>query len=138
MTSTRKILDRNRDGRIFDDIGRGVVAAVVGVVVLVVVLAAWGSYARATTTTTVVTDKERVCKSGDNGQECEYLVFTEDGTYKVGDSLIAFRWNSSDVYGKIKRCHRYEIDHYGWRIPFGSKYPNITKATDLGKAEDCE
>lgn len=77
-----------------------------------------------------VTDKERVCDTnhsdGEGGkQECRYLVFTDEGTYQVTDSLVIGRFSSSDVYGRIKRDRSYDARVIGWRIPAFSRYPNI-------------
>lgn len=73
-----------------------------------------------------VEDKERVCKSGDGG--CEYLVFTDQGTFAIKDSFLIWRFDSSDVYGRIKDGQSYEAEVIGWRIPFLSMYPNIVEA----------
>lgn len=98
------------------------------------------SYLKHTTTTLVVTGKERVCSGshGNGGSSCKYLIYTDDTTYRVSDSIAAGRFNSSDFYGRIHVCHRYEITYYGIRFGLTSSYPNITKAVDLGKAEGCE
>lgn len=112
----------------------------IGIVLLVVfgIVFAGGYYNHSTDTTTIV-DKERVCDSnGDSGTSCKYLVYTERGTYELTDSIFAGRWSSSDAYGRIKRCHRYEIESYGWRAPAFSMYPNIVKVTDLGRDKTCE
>jgi hypothetical protein len=80
------------------------------------------------TVTFTVEDKERVCSGSTDGQSsCKYLIFTDTGTYSVQDSFIIWRFNSSDVYGRIKESQTYEADVIGWRIPFLSKYPNIVE-----------
>lgn len=86
-----------------------------------------------------MTGKERVCSSsGDSGQDCKYLVYTERGTYQVSDSIIAMRWDTSDTYGRIRPCHRYAITSVGWRFGPASLYPNITGLDDRGRVEGCE
>lgn len=81
---------------------------------------------------TKVTDKERVCKSdGDGGTECEYLVFTEEGTFKVTDTWLYGRHNSSDAYGKIQKDKRYDLKVVGWRQGWSSSYPNILEAREV-------
>jgi hypothetical protein len=57
-----------------------------------------------------------------------YLVFTTDETYKNVDSPSYFKFNSSDLQGKLIQTGCFKIDYYGFRIPFMSKYRNITKA----------
>lgn len=122
-------------------------AGAAGLLIALVALIAIGSvalvasgYFRTETDTAVVIDKERVCDSSgsDGGMDCKYLIFTDEGTFRLTDSVFAGRWSSSDVYGRIKRCHTYEIDSYGWRIPFMSSYPNIKEMRDLGADEGCE
>ncbi len=78
-----------------------------------------------------VTEKERVV----NGESSKYLIFTElkDGGVRVfenTDSFIEFKFNSSDLYGKLKEGKTYELRTYGWRIPFLSKYENIIGAEE--------
>lgn len=113
--------------------------AAFAVILVVVALAVGGGYYDRETITTTVFDKERVCDGNtDGGTTCTYLIFTDAGTFQVSDSLIGHvRFNSSDVYGRVKDCHDYEITSYGWRVPFLSQYPNITEMRDLGKTENC-
>ena len=64
-----------------------------------------------------VESKERVCESSN---ECKYLVFTDEGTFSLSDSLIYGRWRSSDIYGRLKTERTYSFDVAGWRLPFFS------------------
>ena len=77
-----------------------------------------------------VTDTEVVR----NAETSTYLVFTEqvDGGVRVfsnQDSLYEGKWNSSDFQAEFSRLKGtdtvIEVDTYGWRIPFLSKYENI-------------
>lgn len=77
--------------------------------------------------TITVTDKERVTDS--NGSK--YLIFTEQGTFEVTDSLVATRWNSSDVYGEIEEGGTYTATRQGWRVPFMSLYPNLLDVEEV-------
>lgn len=115
------------------------IVSALAIIVVAVAVAIGGGYFDRETITTTVFDKERVCDSdGDGGTTCTYLVFTENGTFQISDALIGHRrFNSSDVYGRVRDCHNYEITSYGWRIPFLSQYPNITEMEDLGKTENC-
>ena len=76
--------------------------------------------------TVTVTDKT-VKNDGDDGK---YLIFTEDkdgniATFEITDSLIAGRFNSSDVYAAIKVGNTYTFTVGGSRNEFMSWYPNI-------------
>ena len=70
-----------------------------------------------------VTGKERV-----DGQ---YLVYTDEGTFKIEDSLIFGRFDSSDVYGMLKKGKCYRIKVFGIRSGFLSSYRNIVEVEAL-------
>lgn len=120
-------------------IGVSIVAVIGAVIVIGLIVVVSSSYFARTTVTTVVQDKERVCDTNSEGnRSCKYLVYTDDGTYKLTDSLVIGRFNTSDIYGRVKRCHTYEIESYGWRLGLTSSYPNITEMNDLGRKDGCE
>lgn len=81
----------------------------------------------------VVTDKvlktERVVDS--DGKGSRYLVYGAKETYEDSDSLVFFKFNSSDVYGQIEQGHTYQFKVYGWRIPFLSSYRNIISDKEI-------
>ena len=72
-----------------------------------------------------VTDKNVKVTSSGEKTDSKYLIFTDDGTYEITDSLFNFRFDSSDLYGQIKVGERYTITTVGIRIPFFSCYENI-------------
>ena len=74
-----------------------------------------------------VTRCERVTKKDSSA----YMVFTTEGTFKVTDSLLLLRWDSSDVYAGIEEGQTYRFSVIGWRVPFLSWYPNIERAEQL-------
>lgn len=76
--------------------------------------------------TVTVTDK---AVKNDN-DESKYLIFTEDkdgniATFEITDSMVAGRFNSSDVYAAIKVGKTYNFTVGGSRNEFMSWYPNI-------------
>ena len=75
--------------------------------------------------TITVVDKERVVDSG--GGDSKYLVFTETEVFENTDCLVLWKFNSSDVYGQLEIGETYQVQVYGWRIPFLSMYRNIVK-----------
>ena len=84
-------------------------------------------YANKETFTTTVTDKERIVKKSGETLDSYYLIYTENGTYKLEDELLYGNFRSSDWYGKIKVDSTYEFTTIGFRIGFMSEYPNIVE-----------
>jgi hypothetical protein len=84
-------------------------------------------YANKETFTTTVTDKERIVKKSGETLDSYYLIYTENGTYKLEDELLYGNFRSSDWYGKIKVDSTYEFTTIGFRIGFLSEYPNIVE-----------
>ena len=77
----------------------------------------------------VVTDKERVITSDSKGNtDSKYLIFTDREVFENTDSLLAFKFNSSDVYGSIKEGQTCTFKVVGFRVPFLSMYRNILEA----------
>lgn len=77
-----------------------------------------------------VTDKE-VKRAGEDSDK--YLVYTEldngeVAVYEITDSLLKGRFDSSDLYAKIKIGETYKFTICGERIHFLSMYPNIYSA----------
>ena len=88
------------------------------------------SVAQTNTHTEVVTvcDKGSV-QRGRYGHE--YRIYTSAATYVVKDyyGLGDSRFDSADLYGRIKVGETYIVDSYGYRIPLISAFWNITEAT---------
>ena len=76
------------------------------------------------TVTIVVTGKER------GSSDKPTLVFAEDGTYMVGDSLFDGQFTSSDLYGKITVGKTYTCDTRGIRNGLLSMWPNLVDCTE--------
>ena len=103
-----------------------ILLAVLGVIGFVVWSAAYRSTEREVVT--VVIGKERICTStgsGDTRVSCYYAIYTDDGTFKLTDSLVYGRFRSSDIYGALREGERYRFDVAGFRLPLMSEYPNI-------------
>ncbi len=133
---TVKTMTRQLPSFSFVNVAVGIIFLVVIVVIAVSIAAPFMSTRVVTTT---VVDKERVCdRNSDGDRSCKYLVFTDNGTFEITDGFDAMRWNSSDFYGSIRRCHEYDLQVRGVRSGIMSMYPNIVKATDRGRVEGCE
>jgi hypothetical protein len=70
---------------------------------------------------TTVNKTERVCSK----EDCRYLIFTDSGVLENTDSLLNFKFNSSDFYNDIVAGKKYQFRTVGWRIPFLSMYENV-------------
>lgn len=89
----------------------------------------------------VVNEKEVVVTVTDKGiknfaKKSKYLIFAQDESgetqvFEITDSLLKFRFNSADVYGKIQKDKTYRITVCGSRIPIFSWYPNIYNVEEL-------
>ena len=82
-------------------------------------------YSQWDTQVATVTDKQRITKTVDGNDQSYYLVYTDKGTFKVEDSIVLFRFNSSDLYGSIKQDSTYTFQTVGFRAGFLSEYPNV-------------
>ena len=78
-----------------------------------------------------VSDKERIMDGVGDAATAKYLVFTDKETFENTDCFIWFKFNSSDLQGKLERGKKYKAKVYGWRIPFLSVYRNIVKAKEI-------
>lgn len=84
-------------------------------------------YGNKQTVKTTVTGKERIVTKSGDGIDSYYLIYTENGTFKLEDELFYGNFMSSDWYGKIKVDSTYEFTTIGFRIGIVSSYPNIVK-----------
>lgn len=64
--------------------------------------------------------------------EKPFRIFTNEGeVFGVGDSMWAWRFNSSDLYGQLEVGKRYHCTTLGRRIPFLSSWRNLMKCEEL-------
>ena len=100
-----------------------IIAITIAIVLLIIPIAE-----RASETTVTFTVEDKAIKRYDDDDK--YLVYTDNGTYEITDSLVYWRWDSSDLYGEIKVGETYEAKVYGWRIPIFSSYKNIVSVEE--------
>lgn len=93
------------------------------IILSVIVFAFTFPYVTSETVTFTVTDKERVVKS----ESSKYLVFTDSESFENTDCFLRFKFNSSDIQGRLKRGKTYKAVVYGWRVPVLSWCRNIVK-----------
>ena len=104
---------------------------VIALIVIVCIIVGAVNYYSTKTYTATVTDKYVK-----NYDDSVYLVSTEleDGSvrvFAVEDTLLKWRWNSSDVYAQIKVGKTYKFEVIGWRIGFFSNYENIINFSEI-------
>jgi hypothetical protein len=99
--------------------------SVIVLAVLAVVAYPAAYYSQWDTQEATVTSKERITKVREGNDNSYYLVYTDKGTFKVEDSIVLFRFNSSDLYGSIKADSTYTFNTVGFRAGFLSEYPNV-------------
>lgn len=73
-----------------------------------------------------VKDKETtVVKYNKESAKNKYLIFTGSEVFEITDTILFFRWNSSDLYRYLTVGNTYNCRVAGWRIPFLSSYRNL-------------
>ena len=82
--------------------------------------------------TAIVTDKAVKRNYGED----TYFIYVEDEyenveVFEITDSLLANRWDSSDLYASIKIGENYKFTIAGSRIHLLSWYPNVYKAEKI-------
>jgi hypothetical protein len=82
-----------------------------------------------------VTDKDRVSDKN------KYLVYSfdlqgESRVFEITDSLLKFRFDSSDDYNQIEVGKTYKFTTGGYRVPIFSWYPNIYEYEEVPAIED--
>ena len=107
-----------------------VIAIVIGLIVGVV-----GSFNDHTYAITV-TNKERITEQNGDDIDSKYLIYGtdkkgQDYVFENTDSLFRGKFNSSDIYGSIKKDKIYEVTVVGYRVHFLSWYENIIKYKEL-------
>lgn len=81
-------------------------------------------------------EKETVCVIKDkwvkpSSKSSKYLVQCDNEVYEITDLFFKGKFNSSDIYIKLKKGHKYKIKTTGYRNRFFSMYKNINEAKEL-------
>ncbi len=110
-------------------------AVLIGILLVVLLIASCPAISYSTVDHTVIKieEKERANTKGGG----YYLVFTgQKGVMEISDSLWFWRWDSSDLYGKLKVGEYYYVKTEWFRFGLFSMYPNILEAEHLPATED--
>lgn len=106
--------------------------AVVLLLILVVVMIVIAVNFNDTNYDVTVTRVERIVDYSFGEDDSKYLIYCEkeDGeviVFENTDNILRGKWDSSDIYGRIKEGKSYTFTVVGFRIPFLSTYQNIIK-----------
>ena len=108
----------------------GVIGTLI-VLALLIAIPAIKAFGTKDTVTFTITEKERVTTGSGKSTSSKYLIFTDRETFENTDSIFLGKFDSSDVYGRLKVGQKYEATVVGWRIGFLSLYRNIVRATPI-------
>lgn len=101
-------------------------AIIIGLICFSLGISVFKAYGTQDSVVATVQKQERVCSSNSEGHlECKYLVFTDKEVFENTDEFLRFKFNSSDIYAKLKDGQTYEFTLIGWRLNFFSMYRNI-------------
>ena len=123
--------ERDSEMRYRDDSTKGLVPFIILIIIAVFGLhACTTSLAQGNThVETVTVCGKDVVNNGENGHE--YRVYTSGATYVVKDyyGSEGSRFDSADLYGRIKVGETYIIRSFGYRVPWASSFWNIESVT---------
>lgn len=96
----------------------------IAIIALLVISIMYGAaYRMSDEQITIIVD-EKQTKYHDNDEK--YLVHSTNGeVFEITDSVLFFRWDSSDTYFELEEGETYQCTVAGWRVPFLSMYRNI-------------
>lgn len=72
-----------------------------------------------------INDKERAVTGSGDSMKSMFLVYCEGEVFENTDSMLFWKYNSSDMQNKLKIGETYQVIVTGWRLPFFSSYRNI-------------
>ncbi|MBO5138704.1 MAG: hypothetical protein J6B89_03580 [Bacilli bacterium] len=109
----------NKGNVIFELLG---VVTIIGIIVLICFICFQFNYGNEKEVTCTIEDKwiKRASKSSD-----VYLVSCDDQVYKVSDLLFKGKFDSSNIYAKLKIGKKHRLTVTGYRFGWFSSYQNI-------------
>jgi cell division protein YceG involved in septum cleavage len=121
---------RTRSGVVSANFG---IAVIFGLIVSIFAFMLGSAIFKAVITETTVTNikvtgKERITVKNGDQVDSKYLIFTENEVFENTDTLFRLKFNSSDLYGKIREGQTCTFVVNGWRVQLLSMYRNILSA----------
>jgi hypothetical protein len=65
----------------------------------------------------------------------DYMIYSDNETLENIDNIFIWKFDSSDIYGKIDMGDTYKFRVYGWRIPILGMYRNVISVQTLSDAK---
>ena len=78
-----------------------------------------------------ITIDEKYTYGSNNSKGNQSISDTNNNIYIVQNSLYLFHWTSVELFNKMDVGKTYEIEGYGYRVPFLGLFPNIVKAKEI-------
>jgi hypothetical protein len=78
-----------------------------------------------------VTGRERIVKVVDGQSQSKYIVFTDNEVFENTDNAFIWKFNSSDIQGKMIEGKTFKFTVYGWRWRMDSWYRNIISVEEV-------
>ena len=107
---------------------------IIGVGILLVAIVGCGVHYASKQQQEITVDKMWTKYHKSSGQDAteKYLVSDTDGSvYCIQDDLFFFKFDASDRWARLDVGHTYLVTTVGWRITYGSQYPNIIEIEEV-------
>lgn len=118
----------NKRGDIEDFMGIAAILFTLFICLLVVGLIAYSMIYAITTGEETITIKDKWEKY--SGGDAKYLLSTTNGqVFQITDTVVKWRFDSSNLYARIDVGDTCKIQTQGWRFPLLSDYKNILEAS---------
>ena len=116
-----------------DDFGKGCLSLICILIIIIIAIGSCALNESNEREVTVTVTEKGIKNYNKNGM---YLVYCKDATgnvcvYKIEDSLMQGKFNSSDIYASIEVGKTYTFLVRGNRIELTSSYPNIVRIVDV-------
>lgn len=104
-----------------------IIAGIIVGVILLILSAPIVAYSTQAEVTVTVEKTERI----NTAKDSYYLIFTDKEVFKDTDTIWFLKFNSSDIYGKLKAGKTYKCKVNNWRVPLFSWYRNILSIEEV-------
>jgi len=78
-----------------------------------------------------ITIDQKYTYGSNNSKGNQSISDTNNNIYIVKNSLYLLHWTSVELFNKMDIGKTYEVEGYGYRIPFLGFFPNIVKVKEI-------